>query len=34
MEHGGAVCHPKLGKPMREAVGGGEAQRVDLTVAR
>ena len=21
----GAVCHPKLGKPMREAVGGGEA---------
>jgi hypothetical protein len=25
MEHGGAVCHPKLGKPMREAVGGGEA---------
>ena len=25
MEHGGAICHPKLGKPMREAVGGGEA---------
>jgi hypothetical protein len=25
MAHGGAVCHPKLGKPMREAVGGGEA---------
>ena len=25
MEHGGAVCHPKLGKPMREALGGGEA---------
>ena len=25
MEHGGAVLHPKLGKPMRAAVGGGEA---------
>jgi hypothetical protein len=25
MEHGGALLHPKLGKPMREAVGGGEA---------
>ena len=25
MEHGGAICHPKLGKPMREALGGGEA---------
>jgi hypothetical protein len=25
MEHGAAVCHPKLGKPMREAMGGGEA---------
>jgi hypothetical protein len=25
MEHGGAVVHPKLGKPMRAAVGGGEA---------
>lgn len=25
MEHGGAICHPKLGKPMREAIGGGEA---------
>jgi hypothetical protein len=24
-EHGAAVCHPKLGKPMRAAVGGGEA---------
>lgn len=24
-EHGGAVIHPKLGKPMRAAVGGGEA---------
>jgi hypothetical protein len=25
MEHGGAVIHPKLGKPMRAAVGGGKA---------
>lgn len=25
MEHGGAVIHPKLGAPMRGAVGGGEA---------
>lgn len=25
LEHGGAVIHPKLGKPMRAAVGGGEA---------
>jgi hypothetical protein len=25
MEHGAAICHPKLGKPMRAAVGGGEA---------
>ena len=24
-EHGGAVLHPKLGKPMRAAVGGGKA---------
>jgi hypothetical protein len=24
-EHGAAVCHPKLGRPMRAAVGGGEA---------
>jgi len=24
-EHGGALVHPKLGKPMRAAVGGGEA---------
>lgn len=24
-EHGGACIHPKLGKPMREAVGGGKA---------
>jgi hypothetical protein len=25
MEHGGAVIHPKLGKPMRAAAGGGAA---------
>ena len=25
MEHGGAILHPKLGKPMRAAIGGGEA---------
>jgi hypothetical protein len=25
MEHAAAILHPKLGKPMREAVGGGEA---------
>lgn len=25
MEHGGAVIHPKLGAPMRAAVGGGAA---------
>lgn len=25
MEHGGATIHPKLGKPMRAAVGGGKA---------
>lgn len=25
VEHGAAILHPKLGKPMREAVGGGEA---------
>ncbi len=24
-EHGGACCHPMLGKPMRAAVGGGQA---------
>lgn len=24
-EHGGAVVHPKLGKPMRTAIGGGKA---------
>ncbi len=25
MEHGGALIHPKLGKPMRAAIGGGQA---------
>ena len=25
MEHGGACVHPMLGKPMRAALGGGEA---------
>ena len=25
LEHGAAMIHPKLGKPMREAVGGGKA---------
>ncbi len=25
MEHGGAMIHPKLGKPMRAAIGGGAA---------
>ncbi len=25
MEHGGALIHPKLGKPMRAAVGGGKS---------
>jgi len=25
LEHGGAMIHPKLGKPMRSAVGGGKA---------
>ena len=25
MEHGGAYCHPMLGKPMRAAVAGGKA---------
>jgi hypothetical protein len=25
LEHGGAVLHPKLGKPMRAAVDGGKA---------
>jgi hypothetical protein len=25
MEQGGAMIHPKLGKPMRAAIGGGKA---------
>jgi len=25
VEHGGAMIHPKLGKPMRTAMGGGKA---------
>jgi len=25
LEHGGATIHPKLGKPMRAAVGGGKS---------
>ena len=25
MEHGGACIHPRLGRPMRAAVGGGQA---------
>ncbi len=25
LEHGAAILHPQLGKPMREAVGGGKA---------
>ena len=25
IEHGAAVIHPRLGKPIRDAVGGGEA---------
>jgi hypothetical protein len=25
MEHGGACVHPRLGKPMRAAIGGGAA---------
>ncbi len=25
IEHGGALIHPKLGKPMRAAVGGGKS---------
>lgn len=25
LEHGGAIIHPKLGKPMRNAIGGGKA---------
>lgn len=25
LEHAGAILHPKLGKPMRDAIGGGKA---------
>ena len=25
LEHAAAICHPKMGKPMRAALGGGEA---------
>jgi len=25
LEHGGAILHPKLGKPMRDAIGGGKS---------
>ena len=25
LEHGAAILHPKLGKPMREVIGGGKA---------
>jgi hypothetical protein len=25
LEHAAALCHPKMGKPMRTALGGGEA---------
>src|SRR4029078_8620853 len=33
-EHGGALIHPKLGKPMRAAGGGGEGSlSSDLKVA-
>ena len=33
MEHGGAMIHPKLGKPMRAAVGGvADAPRPDEIV--
>ncbi len=28
MEHGGAWCHPMLGKPMRAADGGGKADHL------
>jgi hypothetical protein len=24
-EHGAAILHPRMGKPMREAIGGGQA---------
>jgi len=25
IEHGAAIIHPRMGKPMREAIGGGQA---------
>jgi hypothetical protein len=25
LEHGAAILHPRMGKPMREAIGGGQA---------
>jgi len=25
IEHGAAIMHPRMGKPMREAIGGGQA---------
>jgi hypothetical protein len=25
IEHAAALCHPRMGKPMREAIGGGKA---------
>lgn len=25
IEHGAAIIHPRMGKPMRDAIGGGEA---------
>ena len=25
IEHGAAILHPKMGKPMRDAIGGGQA---------
>ena len=25
LEHAAAICHPRMGKPMRAALGGGEA---------
>src|SRR5262245_52653483 len=30
IEHGAAMIHPRLGQPMREAVGGGEATNVKI----
>jgi hypothetical protein len=31
-EHGGACCHPMLGKPMRAAVGGGQALGASIDI--